>query len=83
MHNPSRRAHKMTVGTAFVVLQMSDKPMIFGCAEVVAKRLCRVTAAAPAIAVETTGPSGSSFVLSEYGQEVKKKLENWICLNAR
>lgn len=89
MSSPSRRASGMTVGTAFVVLQMSETPVIFGCAEAVAKRLCRVTAGGPAVAVEikSDGKPGnlmcSSFALTEYGQEVKKKLEGMICLSVK
>lgn len=84
LFNPSRRANRMTVGTAFVLMQMSDEPVIFGCAEVVAKRLCRVTAGAPACAIETKSPNGHpQFHLTEYGQEVKKCLEKWVCLSVK
>jgi len=37
LFGPGLRASRMTVNVAHVVLQMSTKPIIFGCAEVVAK----------------------------------------------
>lgn len=73
----------MTVGTAMVLLQMGDIPIIFGCAEVVANRLCRCTGGAPACAVKTHTEGGvPQYALTEYGQSVKKELEKRICLNA-
>lgn len=74
----------MTVGTAFVVLQMGVKPVIFGCAESVARRLTRCTAGSPAVAVESKCPDGHTpqFALTPFGVEVKEKLEKWICLSA-
>jgi len=73
----------MTVGTAQVLLQIGDNPVTFGCAESVAKRLCRATAGGPPCVAEIKGPGGSSFVLTDYGREVKKKLEYWICLSEK
>lgn len=73
----------MTVGTAHTLLQMSDKPIVFGCAEVVANRLARCTAGGPACALRTVNAAGHpQFVLTEYGKQVKEKLETWICLSA-
>ena len=84
LFNPTRRASRMTVGTAHVVLQMSEEPVIFGCAEVVAERLCRCTAAAPAVAVKSFTNEGTpQFALTEYGVQVKAKLEKWICLSGK
>lgn len=73
----------MTVGTAQVLLQIGDTPVIFGCAESVAKRLCRATAGGPPCVAEIKGPGGSKFVLTDYGREVKKALGRWICLSAK
>lgn len=83
LFNPRLRASRMTVGTAVVVLQMSSHPVVFGCAEVVAKRLCRPTAGGPAIATEFNSLQGPAFILTMYGHEVKKELENMICLNVK
>lgn len=80
MFSPSIRAARMTVGSATVVLQMSEKPVIFGCAETVAKRLCRPTAGRPAVAIQVDTPDGPQFALSEYGLQVKSHLERWIRL---
>jgi hypothetical protein len=74
----------MTVGTAVVLLQMSETPVIFGCAETVAKRLTRCTASAPACAVQSFTEDGiPQFALTEYGQQVKERLEKWVCLNGK
>lgn len=80
--SPSLRAGSMSVGTAFVLLQMSaDGPVVFGCAEDVAKRLCRPTTGAPAFAVETkTDKWFPQFTLTDYGVLVKEKLEKWVQL---
>lgn len=83
MFNPRLRANRMTVGSAVVLLQMSDTPVIFGCAEVVANRLCRCTAAAPACAVKSHNEAGiPQYALTEYGKAVKIELEKKVCLSA-
>lgn len=72
----------MTVGTAFVLLQMSGTPVIFGCAEVVAQRLCRCTAGGPACAIKSFTDGGiPQYALTEYGIQVKESLEKWLCLS--
>lgn len=82
MFNPARRASKMTVGTAVVVLQMSNDPVMFGCAEVVADRLCRATAGTPPVAQKSFNEKGHpQYTLTEYGQTVKRELEKMVCLN--
>lgn len=85
LFNPHHRAARMTVGTAHVVLQMSTVPVIFGCSEVVANRLCRCTSGKPAVAVRTLCLDGVTpqYALTEYGVQVKEKLEGWICLNEK
>ncbi len=83
LFNPSHRAARMTVNSAHVVLQMGVKPAVFGCAETIANRLCRPTAGAPAVAVKSMCPDGVTpqYALTEYGVQVKEKLEKWICLS--
>jgi len=83
MFNPSLRASRMTVNSAHIMLQMSTTPVIFGCAEAVANRLCRPTAGAPACAVKSLCPDGITpqYALTPYGVAVKEKLEKWLCLN--
>ncbi len=83
LFNPHLRAERMTVGTAVVLLQLTDDPVILGCAEVVANRMARCTAGGPALVVKEFGDGGvPCFKLPFYGQQVKGELEKRICLSA-
>lgn len=82
MFSPGLRASRMTVGVAHILLQMSKDPVVFGCAEVVANRLCRPTAGAPACAEKSFDQQGQpQYTLTDYGVAVKEKLEKWLCLS--
>jgi hypothetical protein len=85
LFNPARRARKMTVGTAIVLMQIGKEPSTFGCAEIVADRLSRATAGGPACALKSFNSltGHPQFELTEYGQQVKDELSTLICLSTR
>lgn len=82
LFNPRLRANRMTVGTAIVLLQLSEVPTVLGCAEIVANRLARCTAGGPACAVRLMVNGIPQFALTSYGMQVKAELQKRISLNA-
>lgn len=72
----------MSVNVAHVVLQMSSEPVIFGCAESIARGLTYPSTECPPIAFKSVSAEGHpQYALTDFGIKVKAQLEKWICLN--